>query len=75
MRRMVKRAGTRGEDMSTVKELEKAIIGLSPKQLVEFRAWFETFDAARWDRQIEEDAGSGKLDRVAEKAIREFSDN
>jgi hypothetical protein len=58
--------------MSTVKELEKAITGLPPEQLAEFRAWFETFDAARWDRQIEEDVKSGKLDRVAEKAIGEY---
>jgi hypothetical protein len=58
--------------MSTVKELEKAVTGLSPEQLAEFRAWFESFDAERWDRQLEEDAKSGKLDRVAEKAIGEY---
>lgn len=58
--------------MSTVKELEKAITGLPPEQLAEFRAWFESFDAARWDRQIEEDVKSGKLDRVAEKAVGEY---
>jgi len=58
--------------MSTVKELEKAITGLPPEQLAEFRAWFESFDAARWDRQIEEDVKSSKLDRVAEKAVGEY---
>lgn len=58
--------------MGTVKELEKAITGLSPEQLAEFRAWFDSFDAARWDRQIEEDVQSGKLDHVAEKAIGEY---
>lgn len=58
--------------MSTVKELEKAITGLPPEQLAEFRAWFESFDAARWDRQIEEDVKSGKLDRVAEMAVGEY---
>jgi hypothetical protein len=58
--------------MSTVKELEKTITGLSQQQLAEFRAWFESFDAARWDREIEEDVHSGKLDRVAEKAIGEY---
>ncbi len=58
--------------MGTVKELEKAVTGLSKEQLVKFRAWFESFDAAQWDRQLEDDARSGKLDRVAEKALGEY---
>ncbi len=61
-----------GEHMTTVKELEKAISGLSPEQFAKFRSWFESFDAARWDGQIERDIQSGKLDRVAEKALGEY---
>ncbi len=59
--------------MVTVKELEKAVTDLPPDKLAEFRAWFESFDAARWDQQIEEDVKSGKLDRVAERAIKDYS--
>jgi hypothetical protein len=59
--------------MVTVKELEKAITDLPPDKLAEFRAWFESFDAARWDQQFEEDVKSGKLDRVAERAIKDYS--
>ncbi len=62
----------RGETMNTVKELEKAVTDLSPEQLAEFRAWYEAFDAAMWDKQFEDDVKSGKLDRVAEKAVADY---
>lgn len=55
--------------MVTIKELEKAVTDLSPDKLAEFRAWFESFDAAQWDKQFEEDVKSGKLDRVAASLI------
>jgi hypothetical protein len=38
--------------------------------LYRFREWFAQFDAAAWDRQIEADLRSGKLDALAEKAKR-----
>ena len=40
--------------MSTVLELEKAVSGLASDQLAKFRAWFEKFDSATWDRQFEQ---------------------
>lgn len=58
--------------MVSVKELEKAITDLSSDKLAEFRAWFESFDADQWDSQFEEDVRSGKLDRVAERAIKDY---
>jgi major membrane immunogen (membrane-anchored lipoprotein) len=58
--------------MTTIKEIEKAVTNLSPEQLAEFRAWYEEFDAALWDKQFEADVKSGKLDRVAEKAVAEY---
>jgi hypothetical protein len=58
--------------MVTVKELEKAVTDLPSDKLAEFRVWFESFDAAQWDNQFEEDVKSGKLDRVAEKAIKDY---
>ena len=58
--------------MVTVKELEKAVTDLPADKLAEFRAWFESFDAARWDEQFEKDVKSGKLDQVAEKAIKDY---
>ena len=58
--------------MASVQEIEKAIAGLSPDDLAEFRAWFERFEAAAWDTEFEEDARSGKLDAMAEEAIEDF---
>ena len=58
--------------MSTVLELEKAVSGLASDQLAKFRAWFEKFDSATWDSQFEDDAKSGKLDKIAEQAIDDF---
>jgi hypothetical protein len=56
----------------TVEDIEKAVAKLAPDELAKFRAWFEEFDAARFDAKIERDAKSGKLDRLANEALREF---
>ena len=40
---------------------------MSAEELAAFRAWFEQYDADQWDRQIEADVASGKLDALAEK--------
>ena len=53
----------------TVEDIEKAITELPQEQLREFRAWYEEFDSAAWDEQIERDAASGKLDAIADTAI------
>ncbi len=55
--------------MSTVEEIENAIRRLSPKELVAFREWFAEYDAAAWDRQIEEDVAAGRLDALADEAL------
>jgi hypothetical protein len=55
----------------TINEIERAIAELPPDQLARFRKWFDEFDAKAWDAQFERDANSGKLDRVAGKAIAE----
>jgi hypothetical protein len=34
-----------------------------------FAEWFAELQADRWDRQIEEDAKAGRLDKFAEKAL------
>jgi hypothetical protein len=55
--------------MSTVQEIEQALQQLAPEDLVTFRAWFEKFDANAWDRQFEQDASSGRLDKLADEAL------
>jgi len=55
--------------MTRIQTLEREIKELTRSELAAFRQWFQEFDAAEWDRQIEEDALAGKLDRLAEKAV------
>jgi hypothetical protein len=56
----------------TIEDIEKAVSKLPSDQLAEFRAWFEEFDAARFDEKIERDAKSGRLDRQADQALDDF---
>jgi len=56
----------------TVKDIETALTKLPPRELKEFRSWFERFDAEEWDEQFEADAKSGKLDRLADQALTDF---
>ncbi len=58
--------------MSAVLKLEQAVSQLPSKELARFRKWFEEFDVKIWDRQFEEDAKSGKLDKLANRAIADF---
>ena len=56
----------------TIEDIEKAVAKLPPAELAQFRAWFEAFDAARFDEKIEHDARAGKFDRRADQAIEDF---
>jgi hypothetical protein len=67
--------------MSTIQEIESAVLRLPPDELRQFRQWFDQFDADAWDRQIAADAWdrqiaadaqAGKLDALAEKALRDY---
>ena len=58
--------------MSSVEEIEKAVAELPADELARFRAWFEEFEAARFDERIERDAKAGKLDQLAEQALADF---
>ena len=57
--------------LSQVEMLEQNIKRLNPSELAAFRSWFVEFDAAAWDRQIETDSETGKLDRLAQSAVEE----
>lgn len=59
--------------MSKVQQLEKEIEQLSPEELAQFRRWYAEFDAQVWDRRFEADVKTGKLDALAEKALREHA--
>ena len=55
----------------SAKEIEQDILQLNEDQLREFRAWYEEFSAKAWDDQIMHDATSGKLDDLANQALRD----
>lgn len=54
--------------MTRLEQVEKAVAELPAEELAAFRAWFETFDAERFDEKIERDAAAGKLDKIAAAA-------
>ena len=60
--------------MSTVQEIEAAIEGLSREQLDELCDWLSHFAADAWDRQIEADAASGKLNAMYQRLEKENQD-
>ncbi len=51
--------------MGNIKEIEEAVERLSPSELDAFREWFTQFDAAAWDRQMEDDIAGGRLELLA----------
>jgi hypothetical protein len=55
--------------MTTTEDIEKAVEQLAPRELARFRAWFEVFDAERFDAAIERDISAGKLDAHADEAL------
>jgi hypothetical protein len=55
----------------TLQELENSISRLPAEELAKFRQWFWEFDAKNWDKQFEADVSAGKLDSLADAAVRE----
>ncbi|MBM4323578.1 MAG: hypothetical protein FJ115_08490 [Deltaproteobacteria bacterium] len=55
--------------MTRLEKLEREIQRLGPDEIAILRDWFRKYDAEAWDRQIEEDARVGKLDRLGEEAL------
>lgn len=58
--------------MNKVRDIQSAIQKLSREDKVALREWFDQLDAEEWDRQFEEDAKSGKLDDLANRATADF---
>ena len=55
-----------------MEDLESAISRLSAEDLARFSAWLEQFMEDRWDRQIEEDIKTGRLDAAGKQADEDF---
>jgi hypothetical protein len=58
--------------VSTVVEIQDAIARLPEPEQRALARWFAEMRADAWDKQIEEDIGAGRLNHLAEEALREF---
>ncbi|MDY6783274.1 MAG: hypothetical protein SW833_12155 [Cyanobacteriota bacterium] len=58
--------------MLTLKDIEQAVRQLAPSEFNAFRAWFAEYDAEIWDREFETDVKAGRLNALAEKALRDL---
>ena len=59
--------------MSTLEQIEAAILTLPFHELDQLKQWFADLDYQRWDNQLEQDILAGKLDALAQEAIDEFN--
>jgi hypothetical protein len=58
--------------MSTLEQIEAAILTLASQDFERLRQWFFNLDYQRWDEQLEQDIADGKLEALAQEAIAEF---
>ena len=57
--------------MSRVEKIEAEIESLSEEEYVHLRKWFSEKDWGKWNRQIEADSETGKLDFLVREALDE----
>ena len=57
--------------MERVEDIQAAIESLPEDEYVRLRNWFSEKDWEKWDRQIEVDSESGKLDFLVKEAVEE----
>jgi hypothetical protein len=55
--------------MSSLEQIEAAILSLPQDEFQRLRQWFFDLDNRRWDEQLEQDITDGKLEALAEEAI------
>jgi hypothetical protein len=58
--------------MPSLQRIESQIAALPETELRQFRAWFDEFDAQRWDNAIATDTKNGTLDSLAAEAIAHY---
>lgn len=55
--------------MTTVSELQQAILDLSEADYSELRRWLLDQEWERWEREFDEDVRAGKLDDLVSQAL------
>jgi hypothetical protein len=51
-----------------IEQLEMAVTSLPEEEYSQFRRWFFDRDWEKWDRELEADAASGRLDFLVQEA-------
>ncbi len=59
--------------MNRIEEIKSAIVSLPANEYRKFRDWFLERDWEQWDKQIQVDSESGKLDFLVKEAKDEKS--
>ncbi|MGH8591024.1 MAG: hypothetical protein ACREXX_17365 [Gammaproteobacteria bacterium] len=60
--------------MSKLEKIQAAIESLSEEEYGRLREWFVEKDWEQWDREIEVDSQSGRLDFLVKEALEEKSE-
>ena len=55
--------------MTKLEQIQSSIETLSAEEIARLREWFDELDARLFDEKIARDAESGKLDKLAAKAV------
>jgi hypothetical protein len=58
--------------MSTVAEIENALQCLSLGDARKVADWLQDYLDEKWDRQIDADIAAGRLDALAERAVKDY---
>ena len=58
--------------MGEAEKVESQVKSLTPSEFAKFREWFFEFDAQVWDRKLQTDSESGKLDARLADAHTDF---
>lgn len=61
--------------MTTLPEIESAIQQLPESDIRQLSGWIQAYLDEMWDRQIESDLASGKLDRLITRAEADIAAN
>jgi len=58
--------------VSTIQEIEDAISQLSEDDRAKLRDWLVNLDQDEWDKQIAGDEAAGRLDALADEALKDL---
>ncbi len=58
--------------MSNIEQIESAILGLPPQEFRRLIDWIAELDQRRWDEQLEQDVGAGRLEDLGAEAIADY---